>query len=78
MVTFQQIFEEREARGEARGRQEGQRDGLLKLLRLKFRGQVTPEVKARVGQGSTEELDRWGERLLVVGRLDAVFVVGEA
>jgi flagellar biosynthesis/type III secretory pathway protein FliH len=63
------------AEGVAAGRAEGVVDGLravlVKQLRLKF-GALDAAVVQRIEQASTEEIDRWLERVLVADRIDAV------
>jgi hypothetical protein len=62
---------EGQAQGKAEGKAEGQAALFMKLLALKF-GALTAETTARVQQASTEELDRWAERLLNAASLDDV------
>lgn len=45
---------------------------LIKQLTLKL-GPITPETTHRVQQASTDELDRWAERILSAASLDDVF-----
>lgn len=84
-VGLRKEWEEKaEARGEARGRAEGEARGraegeargraelLLKLLQLKF-GALSDAAIARVRAASTDELDRWGERVLTAEALDDVW-----
>lgn len=54
------------------GRAQGRRALLLKQLTLKF-GPPSPAVEARVGAASSEEVERWAERILAAGSLDEVF-----
>jgi hypothetical protein len=67
---------EGEARGVERGKALGKAQSLLKLFRL--RGWTTPaEIEARVLACQDEtQVDRWIDRVLVVGALDEVFTAG--
>ncbi len=58
------------------GLREGVRDGeahlLLRLLRRRF-GELPAWVPPRLQQAPSEQLERWGERLLEVETLEALF-----
>jgi len=56
----------------AEGILEGERRVLLRLLRRKF-GALAPEIEARISQAKQADLERWAERTLEVGELEAVF-----
>ncbi len=45
---------------------------VLKLLRLKFDGEVTPEVEAQVRSSTVEQLERYAERFLTESALEAI------
>lgn len=53
-------------------KEEGRRGLLTKLITLKF-GALAPDVAARVASASSEEIDRWAERILTAGSIDEVF-----
>jgi predicted transposase YdaD len=57
--------------GRAEGHEKGQRALLRKQLALKF-GELTTEQEARVEAAQPEELERYAERLLTAGGIDAV------
>jgi predicted transposase YdaD len=62
--------------GLEQGRQEGRQEGEISLLeRLLFKrfGPLPPATRARLAQASTDQLERWAERLLDAQTLDAVF-----
>jgi len=73
-------FDEWEAQFLSRGRQEGIREGrrageatlLERMLQKRF-GDLPEPVRARVRAAPSEELERWGERLLDVSSLDELF-----
>jgi predicted transposase/invertase (TIGR01784 family) len=75
MSTADMLRAEGEARGraegEAQGEARGRADLLLKQLTLKF-GPLTPGALDRVHTASTDELDRWAERILTANTLDEV------
>lgn len=62
--------------GRVEGRREGHRQGeiaiLLRMLRTRF-GELPDAVRARVEQASTEQLERWGEKLLDAKSLEKLF-----
>ncbi len=60
------------AEGEAKGRAEGRAEILTKLMTLKF-GAVAPGVVTRIEAGTSDELDRWVERVLTAAHVDDVF-----
>ena len=51
------------AEGMEQGRAEGERAMLERQLRRRF-GAVSPEVVARIGEASTDDLETWSERVL--------------
>ncbi len=57
--------------GRQEGRQEGQRGVVLKQLRVRF-GEVPDRVVARVDAATSEQLDRWAERILTAKSIDEV------
>ncbi len=64
------------AEGEAKGRAEGEAKGraamLLTLLDVRF-GSPSEAIRVRVDAATSEQLDRWGERVLTSTSLDEVF-----
>ena len=62
---------EAEAKGRAEGRAEGLRATLRKLMKLKFGG-VSDAVSARIDAASTDDLERWVERILVATSAEEV------
>ncbi len=60
------------AEGEARGVAKGERKIFLRLLNVRFPGQVTPEIERRVRNATDAQLVAWGERFTAKS-LDAVF-----
>ena len=67
----QQGRQEGRQQGRQEGRSEGQAELLLKQLRLRF-GDLPAAVEPRVRAATSEELDRWAERVLSAERLDDV------
>lgn len=61
-----------QARGQARGRVEGQVEFLARLLIKRF-GPLSGEIQARLAQATSDQLERWGERLLEAPTLESVF-----
>jgi predicted transposase YdaD len=76
MTIAEQLREQGRQEGRQQGRQEGRQEGqrltLLKQLRLRFQG-LPDEVIARLEAASTQQLDRWAERILTAETLDQVF-----
>ena len=69
---FREAFEEGMEKGMEKGREEGERRLLEKQARLRF-GPL-PDWALRKLEGATQaELEAWGERLVQVNDLDAVF-----
>ena len=66
-----QLADEIEERGRSLGLQEGRAETVLRLLRLKYDQQVTPQIEAKVRQASSEQLDRYTERVLTQTTLQA-------
>ncbi len=58
--------------GRAEGRVEGQAELLARLLTKRF-GPLSAEIQDRLNQATTDQLERWGERLLDADALDDVF-----
>jgi len=56
----------------AKGRTEGRTEMLLRLLATRF-GDVPAELRARVQSGSSEDLDRWADRVFAAQSLADVF-----
>ena len=81
MTTAQRLFEEGRQKGRLEGRQEGLEEGnlagqrrlLLKQLRLRF-GSIPRPAMARINKASSEQLERWAERLLTAPSLQKVLV----
>lgn len=59
------------------GRQEGEATLLLRQLRKRF-GELPDWVSTRLQQATPEQLEHWGERLLEVDSLSALFDPGVA
>jgi len=59
-------------KGLQEGRQEGRVELLLKLLERKF-GAVDEATRQRVAAATSNQLERWGERILNVTTLDEMF-----
>jgi hypothetical protein len=66
------IAEQMRREGEAKGRAEGRAEILTKLMTLKF-GAVAPGFVTRIEAGTSDELDRWVERVLTATSVDDVF-----
>jgi len=49
------------------------RDTLKRLLQARF-GTIKSAVENRIGSASSDELDRWIARVIVVDRVDDVFI----
>ena len=60
-------------KGRQEGRQEGQAAFLVRLLKLKFGAHVEDAVQKRIAAADTEQLERWGERILSAASLAEVF-----
>jgi flagellar biosynthesis/type III secretory pathway protein FliH len=75
-LAIQRGLQEGEAKGrvegEAKGRVEGQADLLARQLTKRF-GTLSAEIQARLAQATSDQLERWGERLLDADSLDGVF-----
>ena len=54
------------------GRREGREELLLRQLARKF-GDVPAGVEARIHAASADDLDRWGEALVLATSLEAIF-----
>ncbi|MGK0521201.1 MAG: putative transposase YdaD, partial [Planctomycetota bacterium] len=69
--TFQKGKAEGQAEGQAAGQAAGQAEGqaktILRMLELRF-GAVAEDVRQTVLKGSTEQLDKWTDRVLAVSR----------
>jgi hypothetical protein len=59
------------AEGEAKGKAEGKAEALQKLLTLKF-GELPRTAFARLDAATPGDLDRWLERVLTTGALEAI------
>ncbi len=59
-------------KGRLQGRQEGEMHLLLRQLRKRF-GELPHAVRLHVEQAEPDKLERWGERLLEVESLEALF-----
>lgn len=60
------------AEGEARGEAKGKAELLMKQLTLRF-GPLPAEALARLGSATSEEMERFAERVLVAESLDDIF-----
>jgi hypothetical protein len=58
--------------GEEKGRVEGQAELVARLLTKRF-GPLAPEIQARLAQATSDQLERWGERLLDAESPEGVF-----
>jgi predicted transposase/invertase (TIGR01784 family) len=56
-------------KGEARGIQKGERALLLRMLRTRFRSDVSAETEQRVANASSEQIALWAERVLSAATL---------
>ncbi len=76
MINAEQMIDEIEARGEAKGEAAGELKGraetVLKLLRLKFDAEVTPQIEAQVRGANLEQLERYTERVLSENTLEGI------
>jgi predicted transposase/invertase (TIGR01784 family) len=68
----QQGLEQGVKKGIKQGRVEGQRSLLAKQLKLKF-GTLDAFAKSRLTDATSEQLDKWAERVLTAGSLDEVW-----
>jgi predicted transposase YdaD len=73
---FQEAFAEGEERGRQQGVAEGEHRLLSKQLGLRF-GPLPEAVMERLRAADSDQLERWGVRLLTVQSLDEVFGEGE-
>jgi hypothetical protein len=75
-LAIQRGLQEGEAKGrvegEAKGRVEGQAELVARLLTKRF-GTRSAEIQARLTQATSDQLERWGERLLDAESLEGVF-----
>ncbi|QVL46972.1 MAG: DUF4351 domain-containing protein [Thiocapsa sp.] len=75
-LAVQRGLQEGEAKGrvegEARGEVKGRVELLARLLTKRF-GPLSPEIQARLTQATSDQLERWGERLLDADSLEGVF-----
>jgi flagellar biosynthesis/type III secretory pathway protein FliH len=71
-LAIQRGQQEGEAKGRAKGRVEGQAELVARLLTKHF-GTLSAEIHARLGRVNSDQLERWGERLLDADSLDCVF-----
>ena len=80
VTLYERILREGEARGIAKGIEEGIEKGiekgeatlLEKMLRLKF-GELPADIRTRLADAKTPELERWAERILSAQSLSDVF-----
>ncbi|MDD5037281.1 MAG: Rpn family recombination-promoting nuclease/putative transposase [Methylococcaceae bacterium] len=73
---YQDVFAEGRQEGQQEGRQEGRQEGeqVLLLRQLKRRFGPLPEgVEQRLAQATTDQLERWAERVLEAPTLAAMF-----
>ena len=71
-LAIQRGLQEGEAKGRVEGRLEGQADLLTRQLTKRF-GPLSAEIRTRLARATTDQLERWGERLLDAPTLDSVF-----
>lgn len=69
---FREAFEEGMEKGREEGREEGERRLLEKQARLRF-GPLPDWVLRRLEGADRTELEAWGERLVQVDKLEAIF-----
>ncbi len=72
MTAGEKLVEEGRQRGVQQGVQQGESALLLRLVRARF-GAVSPEVETRVRAATSEQLERWGDRLLTARDLVDLF-----
>ncbi|MDE0003081.1 MAG: DUF4351 domain-containing protein, partial [Rhodospirillaceae bacterium] len=72
---MQQGIEQGMQQGMRRGRVEGERALLERQLRRRF-GRLAPEVAARLGQASADDLETWADKVLDAPTIDDVFDSG--
>ena len=79
-LAIQRGLQEGEAKGRVEGRLEGRLEGrvegqadlLTRQLTKRF-GPLSAEIRTRLARATTDQLERWGERLLDAPTLDSVF-----
>lgn len=75
-TLYERILREGEARviekGIEQGIERGEATVVERLLRLKF-GELPADVRARVAQAKSAELERWAERILCADSIALVF-----
>jgi hypothetical protein len=69
MTAGRQLIEQ----GIEKGRRQGIQELLLRLLRQRFGGAVTPPVEQRIATASVEEIEAWSVRVLSAGTLAELF-----
>ncbi|MDE0364873.1 MAG: DUF4351 domain-containing protein [Gammaproteobacteria bacterium] len=72
---MQQGIEQGMQQGMRRGRVEGERALLERLLLRRF-GFLAPEIAARLGQASADDLETWADKVLDAPTIDDVFESG--
>jgi predicted transposase YdaD len=76
MTIAEQLRKEGMEKGRKEGRQEGRQESLVRMLgkqlTLKF-GELPPEHAARIEAATSEDLERYIERILSAGTIEAVF-----
>jgi hypothetical protein len=76
-ATWADAFEDKGLqRGLEQGRVEGRGEGMRELLKrqlIKRFESVPVSIAARIDQATEADVERWGERLLDAGSIDAVF-----
>ncbi len=72
MTAGEKLVEEGRQRGVQQGVQLGESALLLRLVRARF-GAVSPEAEARVRAATSEQLERWSDRLLTARDLSDLF-----
>jgi predicted transposase/invertase (TIGR01784 family) len=73
MTAGQQIFEQGLEKGIEKGRRQGFQESLLRLLRQRFGGAVTPPVEQRIAAASLEQIHAWSGRVLSAATLSELF-----
>lgn len=71
MATLRQLVEQARLEGRLEGRRDGQVDVMLFWLRQRF-GEVTAEVERCVRSSSSEQLERYTDRLLAAASPEEV------
>jgi len=73
MTAGQHIFDQGLEKGIEKGRRQGFQESLLRLLRQRFGGAVTPQVEQRIAAASLEQIDAWSAPVLSAATLAELF-----